>query len=174
MNWIALFSNSGNEIAEVSKRLGRYPDRIICDKKRTEWNTTISEKVELLSHDEICDTLSVRAPLNSLVTLHGYLRILPPRAILPFTYNVHPGDIVKYPELKGIHPQKKALELDLPATGVVIHEVVPEVDSGEIVGYMPYVMRDNETEATLIDSLRDISIQLWVDLLESRYYGNKT
>lgn len=165
MNWIALFSNSGNEIAEISKRLGRYPDRIICDKKRTEWNNYISDKVELVSHDKIIDQLSVRAPLHSLVTLHGYLRILPAYSILPYTFNVHPGDIINYPELKGIHPQKKALELKLPTTGVVIHEVTPEVDDGKILMLEKYTIKENETEESLINSLRDISIDMWVKFI---------
>lgn len=168
MNWIALFSNSGNEIAEISKRLGWFPDRIICDKKRTEWNPYIKDKVELVSHDKIVSLLSVRAPLKSLVTLHGYLRILPAYAILPYTYNVHPGDIITYPELKGIHPQKKALELKLPHTGVVIHEVTPEVDAGEIVSYNKYTLSDNETEESLINNLRDISIEMWVNFIKSK------
>jgi len=166
MNWIALFSNSGNEIAEISKRLGRYPDRIICDKKRTEWNEYISDKVELVSHDNIINQLSVRAPLHSLVTLHGYLRILPPHSILPYTFNVHPGDIVKYPELKGIHPQKKALELKLPSTGVVIHEVTPVVDDGKIVMSESYIMKGDETEEILINNLRDLSIDMWVKFIK--------
>jgi methionyl-tRNA formyltransferase len=83
-------------------------------------------------------------------------------------YNVHPGDIVKYPELKGIHPQAKALELGLPSTGVVIHQVVPEMDSGEIVSSAEYIIKDGETKMDLINNLRDLSIDLWCDFLRDK------
>lgn len=168
MTWIALFSNTGNEIAEISKKLGRLPDRILCDKKRIDWNEHIIDKVELMSHDTILSTLASRVPLASLVTLHGYLRVLPAYAILPNTYNVHPGDIINYPELKGIHPQRKALELGLKTTGVVIHKVTPKVDDGLIYDSMQYTIVENETEESLINNLRNISINMWVKFIKER------
>lgn len=165
--WIALFSNSGNELAALCKRVGRKPDVIYCDKERVAWHNDIAEHVLLLSHSEIISALSI-LPKDTLVTLHGYLRLIPSNAINENTFNVHPGDIVKYPELKGIHPQAKALSLKLPSTGVVIHKVTEEVDDGEIVASASYLMNKDETELSLINNLRDLSIDLWCDFLRGR------
>ena len=165
--WVALFSNSGNELAALCSRLGKKPDIIYCDKERVAWHNDIADDVLLMSHSEIISALSI-LPKDTLVTLHGYLRLIPNSAINNNTYNVHPGDIVKYPELKGIHPQAKALSLNLPSTGVVIHKVTEEVDDGEIVASATYSIAENETEFSLINNLRDLSIDLWCDFLRGR------
>ena len=165
--WIALFSNSGNEIAAISQKIGKKPDMIYCDKQRVGWHPYIEKNVYLSSHDSIMNLLSNRSD-DTLITLHGYLRLIPPNSITTEMYNVHPGDIVKYPELKGIHPQAKALELGLPTTGVVIHKVVEDVDSGEIVSSAGYEIKEDETEASLINNLRDLSVDLWCEFLRSK------
>jgi len=168
--WIALFSNSGNEIAAIIEKLGKKPDMIYCDKKRVDWHPAIADNTWLASHKVIADVLHYKKITNPdiLVTLHGYLRIIPVDSIYKNMYNVHPGDIVKYPELKGIHPQAKALELGLPSTGVVIHRVIPEMDSGEIVSSAEYLIKDGETETDLIKNLRDLSVDLWCDFLRDK------
>jgi folate-dependent phosphoribosylglycinamide formyltransferase PurN len=51
-------------------------------------------------------------------------------------YNLHPGLISKYPELKGKDPQHEAFESKkrkYDDIGCVIHKVTPELDSGEII-----------------------------------------
>jgi folate-dependent phosphoribosylglycinamide formyltransferase PurN len=165
--WVALFSNSGNELAAVCNKLGIKPDVMYCDKERVDWHPEISDDTILMSHVDVIKALSI-LPKNTLVTLHGYLRLIPSNAISNNMYNVHPGDIVKYPELKGIHPQAKALSLKLPSTGVVIHKVTEEVDDGEIVASATYSIAENETEFSLINNLRDLSIDLWCDFLRGR------
>lgn len=165
--WIALFSNSGNELAAICSKLGRKPDVVYCDKERVDWHSDISDATSLMSHVDVVKALSI-LPKNTLVTLHGYLRLIPESGISNNMYNVHPGDIVKYPELKGIHPQAKALELKLPSTGVVIHQVTSEVDSGKIVSSAEYSINNNETELTLINNLRDLSIDLWCEFLRGK------
>ena len=138
---------------------------IFCDKKRVEWHSSISSDTILKSHNSIVKNLSI-LPEDTLITLHGYLRLIPENAISNRMYNVHPGDIVKYPELKGIHPQAKALELGLSSTGVVIHEVTPEVDNGKIISSAQYTIDSKETKYSLINNLRDLSIDLWCDFYE--------
>jgi len=165
--WIALFSNSGSEIAAIVKKLGKKPDIIYCDKRRVDWHDDIKNETFLSNHNNIVKMLSI-VPNKVLVTLHGYLRLIPEHAICKQMYNVHPGDIVKHPELKGIHPQAKALELGLSSTGVVIHRVIPEMDSGEIVSSAEYTIKDGETETDLINNLRDLSINLWCDFLRDK------
>ena len=103
---------------------------------------------------------------DTLITLHGYLRIIPESLCNNFKIiNLHPGLITKYPELKGIDPQKKATVLKHSEIGCVLHKVIKEVDSGEI-------LMANSTESTYdvdenIKLLRCISIELWTDYLNS-------
>ena len=81
---------------------------------------------------------------------------------------MHPGDIVKYPSLKGIHPQKKALQMGLEETGVVIHEVDKTVDGGEIIDYQTYKIKKDENLAGLINELRLLSIDMWIKFLNKK------
>ena len=41
--WIAFFSHTGNEIYNISKELGRYPDRVITNKSPDD--STINKKL---------------------------------------------------------------------------------------------------------------------------------
>lgn len=165
--WVALFSNSGSELGSLCRKLGTKPDVILCDKIRGEWDSDIANNTQLRDHNDIVDLLA-SYPEDTLITLHGYLRLIPQKAIKDNMYNVHPGDIIKYPQLKGIHPQAKALELNLPTTGVVIHKLTGEVDSGEIVSFAAYSMKENENKYSLINNLRDISINLWYEFLRGK------
>ena len=48
---------------------------------------------------------------NTLITLNGWLRIVPPDKCAKYNiYNGHPGLITKYPELKGKDPQQRMWE----------------------------------------------------------------
>lgn len=164
--WVALFSQTGNELGEVIKKLGKHPHAIFCDKKRADWHPSIDPKaVSLIDHDSITRTLKC-LPAHTFVSLHGYLRIIPNESIKEQMYNVHPGDIESFPQLKGIHPQRKALDLKLPSTGVVIHKVTDELDGGAIVSRRNYVIKSDETEMSLVNNLRDQAIDMWVDLLK--------
>jgi folate-dependent phosphoribosylglycinamide formyltransferase PurN len=157
--WVALFSNSGKELAEVIEKTGSVPDEILCDKVRTQWDQRL-HNVTLLDHETIIDWLG-NQEADTLITLHGYWRILPASKIEAKIYNVHPGDIFKYPELVGIHPQKKAIELNLPSTGVLIHEVDDSVDGGEPQFFADYNIKEGSTVESLTEELRHEAVKLW-------------
>ena len=165
--WIALFSNSGTELAEVIERTGKEPDIIFLDKFRTPIDKRIVDKVRYSSHEGVKDYLKA-SPKDTLVTLHGYLRLLPEECITDRTYNIHPGDIVMYPELRGIDPQKKAIELGLKSTGVVIHKVDAGIDTGEIQFVVTHDIEEGTDEETLIRELRDIGINMWINFLSGK------
>lgn len=169
--WIALFSQSGSELVEVSNRLGIKPFAVFTNNMDESKFAQGTEQFNLVQwkHDVIMDFLMEDYnPKNVLITLHGYLRILPKNVCEKFNiYNGHPGDIVSYPILKGKDPQQKALDLNLPRTGTVIHKVTPEVDDGEIVRLAECSIDKNETVDTLIGKLKEKSIDLWVDFLKT-------
>tara|TARA_B100000575_G_scaffold24030_2_gene16340 strand:- start:3545 stop:4075 length:531 start_codon:yes stop_codon:yes gene_type:complete len=170
--WIALFSQSGSEIVSISEKLGRWPDVILTnnmDKNTSHRDLMMRSNVRRMTHPRVIKEIEKDAACfeRAFITLHGYLRIMP--EIPNEMYNGHPGDIIKYPELKGKDPQKKALELGLPTTGCVIHKVTKEVDSGEILDYNTLKILEDETEESLIVALRKMSIDMWVKFLSEKF-----
>ena len=174
--WIALYSHSGTELSEILKNSKdlTIPYAIFSNQKmRKKVNPAIYPLTEFLSHPDIMEEIMNTAKATTkeiVITLHGYMRIIPPEIIaLPNVsiYNVHPGDIVKYPELRGADPQKKALELGLPTTGVVIHHVDEGVDTGKIVLREVYQMRNWTDLNVTVDDLRQISIDMWIKFLRN-------
>lgn len=167
--WVALFSHSGTEIADIIKTF-KSPDWIFTNQRDVnKINKELHDKhVVKCVHSVIMQAIkeiSTNLPEEKIiVTLHGYMRIIPKEIIdLPNVeiYNVHPGDITTYPELRGADPQKKALELNLPTTGVVIHKVDEGVDTGAILMQSNIMIHIGDTEESLTNRLRDESIVLW-------------
>lgn len=65
-----------------------------------------------------------------LVILAGFMRILTPVFIAPFSgrlLNIHPSLLPKYP---GLHTHQRALDAGDSEAGVTVHFVTPELDGG--------------------------------------------
>ena len=170
--WIALFSQTGSEIFNIATRLKRAPDFIITNNEdRSTWHPGIEgleSSMIIGKHKDLMDVM-MNMREDALVTLHGYLRILPPEIVERFNIiNGHPGDIVKYPELKGKDPQAKAIELGLPSTGVVLHKAVAEVDAGEILKREERAIYAGTNTEQLILDLKAIQLNLWCELLREQ------
>ena len=190
MKWVAFYSQTGSEIVNISKQIKRWPDLIVTNRqedrgtnieliyKRSTGNLPF---VRLPKWPKEMDYLKAADALNYsilnddwakdvFVTLHGYLRILPP----DFTrssniYNGHPGAIDIYPELKGINPQKKAWEAKHDRAGCVIHKVTPELDDGPIVANA-IIDNNFNTYEELEKALHVESTKLWINFLNERLH----
>jgi phosphoribosylglycinamide formyltransferase-1 len=170
--WIALFSQTGSEIVEVSQALNRWPDLIITNERPDHLrkiHPALEGKVVFVENkpteEELGTVLGQYG--NPLVTLHGWLRIMPPYICNRFEiYNGHPGLITKYPELKGKDPQQKAFDLGLETSGCVIHEVTEGVDEGKILRSEEVTIKGLEI-GELFRILHQTSIGLWVDFLKN-------
>tara|TARA_R100001460_G_scaffold4800_4_gene13554 strand:- start:25974 stop:26483 length:510 start_codon:yes stop_codon:yes gene_type:complete len=164
--WVAIFSHSGSELASVIDTLGKEPDHIVTNQfEVTKIDERLRSKVSYMEAKDIHDWLIACADDDPFVTLHGYNRIVPEAAISKTMYNVHPGDTIKYPELRGKDPQKKALELGLDSTGVVIHQVDEGVDTGETQMVAVHDIKKGISEKDLIEELRQLAINLWSSFL---------
>ena len=170
--WIAFFSQTGGEIADIANSIGRWPDVIITN-ERPEHLRTIDERVEKQGYFTWANKPSEEDYIsqfekysNPLVTLHGWLRIVPPYVCeRTEIYNGHPGLITKYPELKGKDPQEKAFNLKHEQIGCVLHRVTAGVDEGKIIAEE----RTNAWQLELDDIfriLKDRSLYLWTDFLK--------
>ena len=175
--WVTFFSHTGTEIVNLSNRLqssGLQPDIIITNEPRGRDNIHpgILDNIYVPNKPSVDDYFKV-IPTDAIVTLHGWMRIVPPEICDAYKiFNLHPGLITKYPELKGKDPQAKVAELtdDYSKIGCVIHRVTSELDSGEVV-YETSIMNNSYNEKTIINKLHDISLEMWVDFISSGYYN---
>jgi folate-dependent phosphoribosylglycinamide formyltransferase PurN len=137
MKHIVFFSQTGSEIANLYKQTGHKPDLVITNRKSldgiNEELKSWTNIVQIPFNPTTEDYLKV-LPQECIITLHGYLRILPKDITDKYEiYNGHPGLITYYPELKGKDPQERAYLADYKYIGVVIHKVIAEVDEGEVL-----------------------------------------
>ena len=171
--WIAFFSQTGSEIIKISKALGREPDLIITN-DRPERLRKINEGIELCYMMPNKPTLgdyenTLSAYDNPLITLHGWLRIVPEEIADQYEiFNGHPGLITLYPDLKGKDPQEKAWKANYKTIGSVIHKVTAGVDEGPVVMERAFNL---ERLLSLDDTFRilhNISTDLWIKFFKER------
>ena len=192
MKWVAFFSQTGSEIVNICKAIDQWPDLIVTNKQDNETThvelikrlrqrdtklITLPEWPEEIDYLKAADRLGFSILREEwmdevLITLHGYLRILPPDFTKSSTiYNGHPGLITKHPELKGMDPQKKAWAENHIRIGCVIHKVIPELDSGEVVAEK-MIHNNFETFVDMLDALHVASSELWINFLNERLRDN--
>ena len=171
-DWIALFSRTGTEIANITDRLGHAPRKTITNKSPGDKINSRVPKVMYVRNTPTEDEYGAFLTPGALITLHGWMRIIPDSICKEYEiYNLHPGLITKYPELKGKDPQDKVFTLpDLPETvGCVIHRAIGEVDSGEV-----YMERSTQntfpSSSRLTEYLHDMSTDMWVDFLSHQLH----
>lgn len=175
--WIALFSQTGSEIYTISHKLNRYPDTIYTNKKLKQIEEINNNLLECCFNNILFipssptsaeyNFIFEEAAEDTLITLHGYLKILPPDICSKYSiFNGHPGDIETYPELKGYNPQEKAFELKLKTSGSIIHKITAIVDDGPVVSQKRCNIDLSSLENT-IKILHHNSIELWVEFLQN-------
>lgn len=172
-------SRTGSDAIHVFEALktGEIPGHSLEDVSKVVTNNINSPLIKYCYDNGInCDIIQKRPtdknyrelgiPPEDMVLLMGYLRVLPVEFCNdhPLTYNLHPGLITEYPELKGLDPQKRAFEAKHPVIGCVIHKVIPEVDEGEINSFMD-TYNDCQTLDDMYVKLGDMAKKMWVDFL---------
>jgi len=174
--WIAFFSQTGTEIQNLCNALNLYPDAIITNKQNTDGVNKDLLTVTTFRTQKLNRSIWYQLPYkpacedyeqvlsrfsNPLVTLHGYLRVIPKEICSKYEiYNLHPGLIDKYPSLKGFNPQERAFKENYKLAGCVIHKVIPEVDAGEIL-LSQGVSIENKNLSEVYSSLREVALDLW-------------
>jgi folate-dependent phosphoribosylglycinamide formyltransferase PurN len=188
LTWKAFFSQSGSEINEISNKIGRLPDAIITNKSCEDMdkiNPVLLEKAFnrfiFIPKKPTVEEYREAIRYTDIITLHGYLRILPPEICGRFRiYNGHPGLITKFPELKGKDPQAKVwynhAEKPYYNHGHVIHKVVSEVDAGSVVSEKEFYSKNiyNEFNGlnSYISKLHDLAIENWVGFMRNSLLNN--
>lgn len=161
MNWIPFFSQTGSEIANIIEKTKIEPIFIVTNRKDFNFDERL-KKYNILFFNNFKELVKIKnIMLDSVVTLHGFLKIIPSYLITENMYNGHPGLITKYPELKGFNPQEKAFNLNLKTSGSVIHRVVEEVDSGAIILENEVSIEDLNLDE-VYKKLKENSLNLWI------------
>ena len=171
-NWGVLVSQTGSEVVAISEMLGILPSLVVTNRV-----TNISEKnMEIFGKNNVEIVVLPNKPIldqylrsglleKELVTLHGFLRIIPEGFFPHFKgemYNGHPGLITLYPELKGFNKQEDIAgnQKEYPYCGSVVHKVIPELDSGEVVT-AEMVVNSTRTVDEAYTLLRETSLKSW-------------
>jgi folate-dependent phosphoribosylglycinamide formyltransferase PurN len=168
--WITFCSQTGTEIMNLSLSINRVPDMIVTNNYKKlsstvlEWIKEQKINVTILPFNPTIESYS---KLNyevdgTLITLHGYLRILPASFCKKYVIlNGHPGLITIYPELKGKDPQEKAFNLGLTTIGSVIHRVTEGVDEGEVITVVEKSILPKSSLEDYYTYLKEASLEAW-------------
>jgi folate-dependent phosphoribosylglycinamide formyltransferase PurN len=171
--WVTFFSQTGSEIYNISKRIGRSPDLIITNKQSLDdvnkgLLNECSEKLFQVSAKPDVDEYQHYIPKDALVTLHGWLRIIPAEVCEQFEiYNLHPANIVLHPHLKGKDPQERAARELLRVSGNTLHRCTTELDAGEIQ-LVSEVVIESLLPFEVVYQLHKDATNLWCTFLEKR------
>jgi phosphoribosylglycinamide formyltransferase-1 len=183
-NWGVLVSQTGSEVIAISEKLGILPSLVVTNRV-----TNISEKnmrifgknnveIVVLPNKPTLDQY-LRSGLleKELITLHGFLRIVPEGFFPHFTgkiYNGHPALITLYPELKGFNKQEDIAgnQEKYPLCGSVIHECIPELDAGEVVSAVSIKNTANTVDEAYA-LLRETSLLSWQYFFEDYWKSDK-
>ena len=178
--WVTFFSQTGNEIANIANRLFHCPDVIITNKELIDgidnnllkigYNRMyfIPKKPTIEEYEAALEDAGV-TPDNSVITLHGYLRVLPSELCKKYNIiNCHPALISHFPELKGLDPQKRSLTYDF--IGTTLHKVIAAVDEGDIISEKKINNNFSSVEE-IIHVLKLESQKLWIELLLKELYN---
>ena len=176
-NWIALFSQTGSEIFNISEKIGIKPNLVITNERPNHLRTIDDRVNRHILHEtgnkpkeeNLQNIFQQYSQDNGLIiTLHGWLRIMPPAICENFEiYNGHPGLITKYPELKGKDPQVRMMNGHYDTMGCVLHKVNAGVDEGEVLSSKE-VSRKGLEEQDIFRILGNISQELWVEFLKNK------
>jgi folate-dependent phosphoribosylglycinamide formyltransferase PurN len=172
--WFAFFSHTGSEILNLSKELGTVPDRVITNKSpddddiNKELIKSINEVHYTTSRPTVSDYDRLLLNCKDCVcTLHGWMRIIPKSICTEYDmYNLHPGLITKYPELRGKDPQSRVDE-SYGDIGLVVHKVTEGVDEGEIL-IESSCSNKYYNEKQVTERLHGMALDAWVDFF--KYY----
>jgi len=177
LNWSVFISQSGSEIKKISEILEIIP-KIIITNNKNKMNTEVIEyfkkyscEVREIPYNPLLAHFSQEDILDSkLITLHGFLRIIPKEFINEYKgemFNGHPALISKYPELKGLNKQEDVYynKDKYSVMGSVIHRVTPILDDGEIVREVSIVNDVNSLEDAYT-KLKETSLISWILFLK--------
>lgn len=175
--WVTFFSQTGSEIFNISREINRVPDIIVTNKRKDQIldiNQDLffeyGDRITWLPKKPSIEEYKQVIPKNALVTLHGWLRIVPPEICNEFEiYNLHPAPIhlEGYEIYKGKDPQVRIFKDRAKYSGNVIHECIAELDAGKILEHNHFDVRGFDLDM-VFKLTHSKATELWCRFLEDR------
>lgn len=173
-DWFAFFSHTGSEIVNLYETLGVKPKKIVTNKSPDDSNINKkvldipTEFVWLNNKPDVHDYNRVLARCYDCVcTLHGWMRLVPHEVCEEYDiYNLHPGLITHYPELKGADPQKR-ISKNHENIGLVIHKVTAELDAGPVI-IEQYTQNTTDDINVNTQTLHNMATEAWIKFFNER------
>lgn len=100
-----------------------------------------------------------------LICLAGYMRILSPFFVQKYKnriLNIHPSLL---PRFKGAHAIKDAINAGVSETGVTVHFVTEELDSGPVIFQKRIAVRKDDTEESLAQRVHKLEHKLYPEAI---------
>lgn len=184
-NYSVFFTQTGSEVNDIRKALGKDPSIIVTNRKSFEGVNEelvrdcsdrfvfLPRKPSIEDYRALIDTHKSVFD-NDIFILSGYLRIIPPflcEYLDGRLYNGHPGLICEdldpdaHEDLKGFNPQEKAFNKGYEYSGSVIHKVTAGVDEGGVIAYKKLRIAEMTLDE-VYNKLHDTSVSLWVEFLK--------
>ncbi len=116
-------------------------------------------------------TEAVASVQPDLVLCAGYMRILSSHFISAQRgriINVHPSLLPKFP---GLDTHQRALDAGETEHGATVHQVIPELDAGPVLGHSRLKIRPNENATELAARVLDCEHVLLIRVLEQLCSG---
>lgn len=177
MNVVIFSSRTGSDAQHIADRqweLGISAVVFVTNNAKSPllkggWNSNLiyvlPKNPTLEDYKEVLVRIEEFMPID-YIFLMGYMRVIPEEICAEYKiYNLHPGDIVKFPELKGKDPQEKAYRLELPSTGVVIHKATKDVDCGEIMYRRECKINYQKGVSQLYHTLGQLAKRSWYEFI---------
>ena len=140
---VAVISNNGDSLALQRAEKEQIPAYHLSLKKFGDEARLAEEILAALSAHDV-----------EMIFLAGYMRMLHPSIIEKYRnriFNIHPALLPKYggKGMYGMHVHEAVLAAHEAETGVTIHRVNSEYDSGAIVAQTKVPVKENDTAETL-------------------------
>lgn len=110
---------------------------------------------------------ALRAAGAELIACAGYMRIMTDGLVEGWAgrmLNVHPSLL---PLFKGLNTHQRALEAGVAIHGCTVHEVVPELDAGRILGQAAVPVLPGDTASALAARVLGMEHRLYPAVLEA-------
>jgi phosphoribosylglycinamide formyltransferase-1 len=178
---VVLISGSGSNLLSLLEKSENplYPAKIVavgsdCDAPGLEHaelfevDTFIVNPRQFSSRDLWAEKLlaNVQHHQPDLVVLAGFMKILPANfvsALKGKLINIHPSLL---PEFRGAHAVRDALQAGATKTGVTIHYVDENVDTGEIITQSEVMIEAGDTEQSLHERIKKVEHELLASTIE--------
>lgn len=105
-----------------------------------------------------------------LIVMAGYLLLVGQEIIKEFSnkiINIHPALL---PSFKGIHGIKDAFDYGVKVTGVTVHFVEEDLDTGPIISQEAVIITEDDTQETLEEKIHKIEHKIYP--LAVKYFCN--